>query len=876
VPIDPGQKAPKGSGWNKPGGYITDADQAEAFWGKNPSHNMGVVLGPSRVCSLDVDHVEYCRQVFRDVLDISLDDLAAVYPTLVGNPARFRIMFKVPDGLDFNRHSLSWPNPLDPDGSKHKLATAALKKAREDGDQAQIEAMQARQKEFSPVTVFELRAGAVQDVLPPSIHPDTGEPYFWRNPPKDGLLELPSDLVKTWQLWDIFKRTALEACPWAPAATKPPAKVKRNAPPSKEAGDQPSVIDAFNRATDIEMLLQRHGYIKRGRKWLAPQSSTGLPGVSVVDEQGEQRLYSHHGSDPLANGHMNDAFEVFCILEHNGEAVAAIKAAARELGMEHKRAAPRPPEPPSIGDLPPSPSDDEAPEPAGSSDTGGQGAGLTGEQVLRRFALVEGTTHVWDQDKKAVMKKTAFEALVTKPLAKAWMDDAEKKLIGADAVREIEQARRMAGKKATALGMTPIERYVYIDGTKDVWDREKKRRIPEGAVKMALGDAYALWLNSAERRTVDVDHIVFDPAMTKDPAVYINTFEGLPLEPIRDDAACENLRWLISFLCNHDEQARDWLTRWLAYPLQHMGAKMDTAVLAHSIMEGSGKSLLFADAFGQLFGIYAATVGQTQLESSFNAWQSRKLWAVFEEVVSRDQRYNQVGKIKHLITGKTVRMESKFINGWEEANHMNAVFLSNEILPWPISDSDRRMLVIWPQETLPEARQKAIGAELAGNGVAALYGWLLSLDLGDFNQRTRPPRTEARQRLVALSRAGWQTFLHQWKTGDLGQGLWGACLSTDLYAMFLEWCQRNREHAMSQTKFSLFISAEVEKTRSIPWTDGANRRFGAFFFPSDPDSSLPPSLAAAALGQHVAEWRGKARLAGWDVDRWEHLKAAAA
>src|SRR5690606_40764535 len=60
--------------------------------------NMGVVLGPSRVCSLDVDHVEYCRQVFSDVLGINLDDLAAANPTLVGNPARFRIMFRLPEG----------------------------------------------------------------------------------------------------------------------------------------------------------------------------------------------------------------------------------------------------------------------------------------------------------------------------------------------------------------------------------------------------------------------------------------------------------------------------------------------------------------------------------------------------------------------------------------------------------------------------------------------------------------------------------------------------------------------------------------------------------------------------------------------------------
>ena len=45
-------------------------------------------------------------------------------------------------------------------------------------------------------------------------------------------------------------------------------------------------------------------------------------------------------------------------------------------------------------------------------------------------------------------------------------------------------------------------------------------------------------------------------------------------------------------------------------------------------------------------------------EGNFNAWQSGKLWAVFE-AVSQDQRYNQVGKIKQLITGQTVRIEKQ-------------------------------------------------------------------------------------------------------------------------------------------------------------------------------------------------------------------------
>ncbi|HED8897134.1 TPA: bifunctional DNA primase/polymerase [Pseudomonas aeruginosa] len=884
VPIDPGEKAPKGERWNQPGGYFTDPAQAEAFWTKHPKHNMGVVLGPSRVCSLDVDDVPATRQVLFDLLGLDLDALPLVYPTAVGNPERFRILFKMPDGIDLSRHSLNWPNEADPDGSKFKLAQAALRAAKEKGDQVQIAAMKAKADSLRRFTVFELRGGLVQDVLPPSIHPGTGEPYTWRNPPSsEGLPLLPDILLSVWNNWDAFKRDAEAACPWAPAPQKP----KKVAKPKRPAatGSAGSVIDAFNRAHDIEALLEAHGYLKRGKKWLCPQSSTGLPGVTVS----EGRVYSHHGSDPLANGHQNDAFDVYCLLEHNGNQSNAVRAAARLLGIEHQVRPPEPPPEPGASDLPPSVAGGElphAPSDTGdgldgdSADDGGTGEGLTLAKALRRYALIEGTTNVWDIDKSRKMKRAAFEALIGKDLFKEWtavVDPKKKKRISEEQVRDWERARAMAGKAIGPVSMPPLTRYVYIDGTKDVWDYAKKRRVPEGAVKMALGDAYSLWLNSPERRVVDVNNIVFDPTMSSDPKETINTFEGLPLEPKRDDAACENLRWLIEFLCNADTDAMEWLVRWLAYPLQHTGAKMDTAVLMHSTMEGSGKSLLFSVVMGRLYGQYSATVGQTQLEGNFNAWQSGKLWAVFEEVVSRDQRYNQVGKIKQLITGQTVRIESKFVNGWEEASHMNAVFLSNEIMPWPISPDDRRFLVMWPEEKLSPARQKAIAHELANGGVEALYGWLLAQDLGDFDQHTKPPSTPARDRLVALSRATWQTFLHLWRIGELGEGLWGACLSSDLYALFLEWCHRNKEHSMSQTKFSLFIStAGIDKTRAIPWTDRNTRRFAAFFFPKDEQCFMPARPTSAELGAHVVVWRQRAMRAGWNVENWDHVKGAAA
>ncbi|WP_052659181.1 PriCT-2 domain-containing protein [Pseudomonas sp. LFM046] len=536
----------------------------------------------------------------------------------------------------------------------------------------------------------------------------------------------------------------------------------------------------------------------------------------------------------------------------------------------------------SVGDdLPPTPSGDAA-EAAAPTEGGGGSAVDPLERLIGRYALVEGDTKVFDLHGRVVMKKSAFELLVTRPLAKRWYDFEDKKCISPDLARRMAEQAVMDAKgkrgreKAGAKAVAPTERYVYIDGTQDIWDDAKRRRIPVAALRVALGDAFSLWLNSDERRVVDQEHLVFDPRMEKDPSIYINTFDGLPMVPGTDFSKCTAILQMVNFLCNDDEAAVRWLLCWLALPLQKVGSKMATAVLMHSTMEGSGKSLLLSDIMREIYGAYGATVGQTQLESQWSAWQSNKLFGVFEEVVSRDQRYNQVGKIKHMVTGKTMRIESKFISGWEETNYMNAVFLSNEIIPWPIAPDDRRLLVIWPELTLQGELLERVIAEIKDGGIQALYGYLLQHDVGDFHAHTRPPKTAARQRLVDLSLASWQTFLAEWRAGYLGD-LFKPCVSSDLYCLFLEWCSRNKEHTLSHTKFSGFIGTQVPKEKGVPWYDGKRRAFGTFFFPCNTvDPSPPPSLESKALGQSVEAWRASARLAGWHVDNWDHMKKEAA
>jgi len=61
VPLPPRQKRPLTDDWGR--NLITTQVQARDYWLANPDANIGVALGPSRVCSFDVDDLEATRAI---------------------------------------------------------------------------------------------------------------------------------------------------------------------------------------------------------------------------------------------------------------------------------------------------------------------------------------------------------------------------------------------------------------------------------------------------------------------------------------------------------------------------------------------------------------------------------------------------------------------------------------------------------------------------------------------------------------------------------------------------------------------------------------------------------------------------------------------
>lgn len=296
-------KGPNHPGWNAPSELVNTPDRIIKKLAQGPQ-NMGLVHQPSGTGALDVDDEAWARHILEE-FGLDYDEIMDFGLRIQSKANRDKAIFAgVP--ADMPLLKISWP----------------------------------KQDAKSPVdrfTIIEFRAGPNQDVLPPSQHPD-GHNYTWA-PGKapwdfDELPQIPAKLLDFWRtLADKSSGLREEIdnlCPW-----KKMHSGRRYVQASRAvSSEHTNVIGAYNNAVSIEDMLTQSGYRQKGKRWLCPSSSTKIPGVVVFRDQEHERCYSHHGSDPLADGYAHDAFDLLCMLQYNGDIKAALDEAAKVAGVD--------------------------------------------------------------------------------------------------------------------------------------------------------------------------------------------------------------------------------------------------------------------------------------------------------------------------------------------------------------------------------------------------------------------------------------------------------------------------------------------------------------------------------------------------------------
>ena len=363
------------------------------------------------------------------------------------------------------------------------------------------------------------------------------------------------------------------------------------------------------------------------------------------------------------------------------------------------------------------------------------------------------------------------------------------------------------------------DRFALIYGGKGtLFDQQEHLLVPKTDVLDIIPDhGWREWKLRQDRKVVRLSEVGFDPACT-DKAIRCNLWGGWPTEP--KAGKCEVLLDLLRYLCSAEQNSADlftWAIRWLAYPIQNPGAKMRTALIFHG-PQGTGKNLFF-EAIMAIYGEYGRIVGQAEIEDKFNDWASRKLFLIADEVVARQELYHVKNKLKSFVTGEWIRINPKNVAAHDERNHCNVVYLSNETQPLPIEQDDRRHFVIWTPAKLSATFYQDVRDEINAGGIAALHQHLLDIDLGDFDEHTKPPETQAKRDLIDVGAGNVQRFIKAWLGGDTSHPVC-PCGSSDLYIAYTRWC---REDGVRNPREANQFIGEIAKLPG--WEKGHKDRY---------------------------------------------------
>lgn len=188
VPVAPGSKGPKGLGWNQRENCVTTLEGC-----KRIRANVGLAHAFSGTCVLDLDDFEKGEKwlASKGVRLSEFWDSEEAVKIHSGRLNRGKLLFRLPAGVE-------------------PLVSVSVAE-----DKLEFRCAASNGKTY-------------QDLLPPSIHPETGEPYQWVYDPLlgnwDSPPELPAALLRVWR----DELEPVDAPKSTPGDKVPPVGLKRD------------------------------------------------------------------------------------------------------------------------------------------------------------------------------------------------------------------------------------------------------------------------------------------------------------------------------------------------------------------------------------------------------------------------------------------------------------------------------------------------------------------------------------------------------------------------------------------------------------------------------------------------------------------------
>lgn len=282
----------------------------------------------------------------------------------------------------------------------------------------------------------------------------------------------------------------------------------------------------------------------------------------------------------------------------------------------------------------------------------------------------------------------------------------------------------------------------------------------------------------------EVDEMTYQPGAemmidTPHGATY-NLWPGWGCEP--KSGPLTPFHTLIDHLFSTAEPAsKAWFLRWCAYPLQYPGVKLFSSVVLHGRRHGTGKSLV-GYTLGRIYGKNFTEITQADLHGAFNEWAEGKQFVLGDDVTGSNKR--QEGDVlKKLITQRELRVNAKYMPSYVIPDCINYYFTSNHPDAFFLEDDDRRFF-IHEVEVAPLDEEFYAGYDLwvDGGGAEAVFHYLKTLPLDDFNPAAPAYRTQAKERMIVDGQSDLGTWARQLiENPDYVLRLGDLALPADLY-----------------------------------------------------------------------------------------------